>query len=428
MNKFAAGSERSSNVAEKVFMIALSPTMEEGTILSWKKKVGDQVKMDEALCEVETDKASMEYLSSQEGTLLAIVKDVGTSAKVADMIAVIGEPGEDFSALIASVPAPATPPVKTAVPVTASPVAAPAPVATTPVAASPGGRVKSSPLARRLAAEKGLDLAQVPGSGPEGRVVKADVDGFVPAAKSPAQGGAGFAPSSVGPSALNDERLPVSRKRQTIAKRLGESLFTAPHFYLTVGIEMDALMDARERINAKRKEKIGLNPFVLKLLAEALKRHQALNSSWEGEFIQNHSSIDLGIAVAQPDGLITPIVKNAGSKGILQIEVELKDLIDRARNNQLKPEEYTGASFTISNLGSFGIEEFTAIINPPGVAILALGATIKTPVVAEDDSIVIRKIMKVTLSCDHRVVDGAVGAGFLTEFKRMVEDPYQVLL
>jgi len=409
-------------MAEKVFMIALSPTMEEGAILNWKKKVGDVVKVDEPLCEVETDKASMDYLSSQEGTLLAIVKGVGTSAKVADVIAIIGEPGEDFSSLLAPTPAAPPPPV-------AAPAIAPSPAS--PAVASPvlsdGGRVRSSPLARKMATEKGLDLALIPGSGPEGRVVKADVEGFTPPVATSSTA-ASLAPTSVGASALNDDRVPVSRKRQVIAKRLGESLFTAPHFFLTLSIEMDGLLEARDRINAKRKEKVGLNPFILKFLAEALKKHQALNSSWEGEFIQNHSSVDLGIAVAQPDGLITPIVKNAGSKGILQIEAELKDLIDRARTNALRPEEYTGATFTISNLGSFGIEEFTAIINPPGVAILALGATVKTPVVADDDSVVVRRIMKVTLSCDHRVVDGAVGAAFLTEFKRMVEDPYTVLL
>jgi pyruvate dehydrogenase E2 component (dihydrolipoamide acetyltransferase) len=354
--------------------------------------------------------------------LLAIVKDVGTSAKVADMIAIIGEPGEDISALLASAPAPAKPAAAAA----AAPQAAVAPASAPAASAAPvaGGRVKSSPLARKIALDKGVDLAQVSGTGPAGRVVKADVEGFTPAA-APA---ASFAPSSVGSSSLNDEQVPVSRKRQVIAQRLGESLFTAPHFFLTLSIEMDQLLEARDRINAKRKEKVGLNPFLLKFLAEALKRHQALNSSWHGDFIQNHSSVDLGIAVAQPDGLITPIVKDAGSKGILQIETELKALIDRARANQLKPEEYTGATFTISNLGSFGIEEFTAIINPPGVAILALGATVRTPVVADDDTIVVRRIMKVTLSCDHRVVDGAVGAAFLTEFKRMVEDPYTVLL
>ena len=410
-------------MAEKVFMIALSPTMDEGAILSWKKKVGDKVKENDPLCEVETDKASMEYLSSQEGTLLAIVKEVGTSAKVADVIAIIGEPGEDFSALLGPAPAAPVQAAPAAAPAVATSVPASAPAA--PIAES-GGRVKSSPLARKLAHDKGIDLALVNGTGPAGRVVKSDVEGFTPAAKASSSGS--FAPSSVGTSALNDERVPLSKKRQVIAKRLGESLFTAPHIFLTVGIEMDGLMEARERLNGKRKEKVGLNAFLLKFLAEALKRHQALNSSFEGEFIQNHASIDLGIAVAQPDGLITPIVKNAGSKGILQIEDELKELIDKARNNKLKPEEYTGATFTISNLGSFGIEEFTAIINPPGVAILALGATMKTPVVADDDSIVVKKIMKVTLSCDHRVVDGAVGAAFLTEFKRMVEDPYTVLL
>jgi len=419
-------------MAEKVFMIALSPTMEEGSILKWKKKVGDTVKMDDPLCEVETDKASMDYLSSQEGTLLAILKDVGTGAKVGDTIAIIGNPGEDFAALAAEA-APAAkatvaPPTAAAVAAAKSAAASGAsagqPVATH-TAVAPGAHVKSSPLARKIAADKGIDIAQVPGSGPAGRVIKADVEGYTPAR---APGGASYASVSVGSSALNDDQVPVSRKRQTIAKRLGESLFTAPHFFLTLSIEMDNLLEARDRINAKRKEKVGLNPFILKFLAEALKRHQALNSSWEGEYIQNHSSVDLGIAVAQPDGLITPIVKNAGSKGILQIEAELKDLIERARSGGLKPEEFTGATFTISNLGSFGIEEFTAIINPPGVAILALGATIKTPVVADDDSIVVRRVMKVTLSCDHRVVDGAVGAAFLTEFKRMVEDPYQVLL
>jgi len=407
-------------MAEKVFMIALSPTMEEGAILAWKKKVGDVVKMDEPLCEVETDKASMDYLSSQEGTLLAIVKDVGTSAKVADVIAIIGEPGEDFSALLAaSAPAPAK-----AAPAASAPAATGSPSAAPAAPSTPGGRVKSSPLARKLALDKGVDLAQVPGSGPEGRVVKADVEGFTPA--TPASG-ASFAPSSVGSSSLNDDRFPMSKKRQVIGKRLGESLYTAPHIFLTVSIEMDNLVEARERINSKRKEKIGLNAFILKFTAEAIKRHQVINSSLDGEFIQNHSSIDLGLAVAQPDGLITPIVRNVGNKGILQIEDELKDLIDRARANKLKPEEYTGATFTISNLGSFGIEEFTAIINPPGVATFALGATTKTPVVVEDD-IVIKRIMKVTVGCDHRVVDGAVGAAFVNEFKRMIEDPYTVLL
>jgi len=407
-------------MAEKVFMIALSPTMEEGAILNWKKKVGDVVKMDDPLCEVETDKASMDYLSSQEGTLLAIVKDVGTSAKVADVIAIIGEPGEDFAALLVNAPAPAKA-ASASAPAAAPTVAGPGVPAAGTVA---GGRVKSSPLARKIALDKGVDLAQVTGSGPDGRVVKSDVDGFQPKASASAS----FAPSSLGASALNDERIPMSKKRQVIAKRLAESLYTAPHIFLTVGVEMDSLLDARDRINAKRKEKVGLNSFIVKFTAEAIKRHQAVNSSLDGDFIQNHSRIDIGLAVAQSDGLITPVVRDAGSKGILQIEDELKDLIDRARTNKLKPEEYTGATFTISNLGSFGIEEFTAIINPPGVATFALGTTAKVPVVAEDDTIVVKRIMKVTVGCDHRVIDGAVGAAFVNDFKRMVEDPYTVLL
>ena len=408
-------------MAEKVFMIALSPTMEEGTILAWKKKVGDTVKMDDPLCEVETDKASMDYLSSQEGTLLAITKDVGASAKVADVIGVIGAPGEDFSALLAEAA-----PTKSAAPAAAPASAAPVSTAASAPAPASNGRVKSSPLARKIALDKGIDIASVAGSGPAGRVVKTDVEAFAPAAS--AKPASGSVIGNIGSSGLNDERVPVSRKRATIAKRLGESLFQALHIYLTVSIRMDGLLDARDRINEKRKDKVGLNAFVMKILAEALKRHPTLNSSWEGDFIQNFSAVDMGLAVAQPDGLITPVVRGLESKGVVQIDEELRDLIDRARSNKLKPEEYTGATFTVSNLGSFGIEEFTSIINPPGVAIISLGTTVKTPVVADDDSIQVQRIMKATLACDHRVVDGAVGAAFITEFKKMIEDPFTVLL
>lgn len=411
-------------MAEKVFMIALSPTMEEGAILAWKKKVGDTVKMDEPLCEVETDKASMDYNSSQEGTLLAITKDVGASAKVGDTIAIIGTPGEDFAALLAESAAPA----KAAAPA-AAPAAGSAPAASAapaPAAPASNGRVKSSPLARKIALDKGVDIAAVAGSGPGGRVVKADVESFTPSAKPAAS--AGGVIGNIGASGLTDDRVPVSRKRATIAKRLGESLFQSLHIYLTVSIRMDGLLDARDRINEKRKDKLGLNSFVMKILAEALKRHPVLNSSWEGDAIQYHSAVDMGLAVAQPDGLITPVVRHTEGKGVAAIDEELRDLIDRARSNKLQPEEYTGATFTVSNLGSFGIEEFTSIINPPGVAIISLGTTVKTPVVDENDEIVVHRVMKATLACDHRVVDGAVGAAFLTEFKKMVEDPYSILL
>jgi pyruvate dehydrogenase E2 component (dihydrolipoamide acetyltransferase) len=403
-------------------MIALSPTMEEGTILAWKKKVGDTVKMDEPLCEVETDKASMDYLSSQEGTLLAITKDVGASAKVADVIGIIGAPGEDFSALLAESAAPA----KAAAPAAATPAAAAAAAPAAAPAPVSNGRVKSSPLARKIALDKGVDLGAVAGSGPGGRVVKTDVESFTPGAKTAST--AGGVIGNIGASGLNDDRIPVSRKRATIGKRLAESLFTNLHIYLTVSVRMDGLLDARDRINEKRKDKVGLNAFVMKILAEALKRHPVVNSSLDGDFIQYHSAVDMGLAVAQPDGLITPVVRHVESKGVVAIDEELRDLIDRARTNKLQPEEYSGASFTVSNLGSFGIEEFTSIINPPGVAIISLGTTIKTPVVADDDSIQVQRIMKATLACDHRVVDGAVGAAFLTEFKKMVEDPYSILL
>lgn len=414
-------------------MKALSPTMEEGGIQKWRVKVGDTIKIGQVLCDVETDKATMEYESDQDGVLLAIIKEVGASAKVADPIAVVGEAGEDPSALVAAASgakAPASALAKAAAAPGPAPSAAPASTAPAPQASGPAaaaGRVKASPLAKKIAADKGYDISRIPGSGPDGRVVKSDVEAWTPGAGGGSAGPAVRSAPSL-PSALNDERIPVSRKRGVIAKRLAESLFTAPHFFLTLSVEMDSLMEARDRINEKRKEKVGLNPFIIKFVAEAIKRHQEVNSSWEGDFIQNHSSVDIGMAVAQPDGLITPVIRDCGSKGILQIDAELKDLIDRGRAGTLKPEEYTGATFTISNLGSFGVEEFTAIINPPGAAILALGTTTKTPVVDDNDELVIRKVMKATLSCDHRVIDGAVGASFLKDWKDMMEDPYRTLL
>lgn len=407
-------------MAEKVFMIALSPTMEEGTIIRWRKKEGDTVKEGEILCDVETDKASMEYESSQSGTLLKIVRGEGQPAKVGDLIAILGQAGEDISALIQDTPKPPTAPAETPSPNRPSQeVSSTASVEST-VAPSTGGRVRSSPLARRLASERGIDLSQVQGSGPGGRVIKRDIEAFqAPTRSKPV----------VEPAAgLNDEKVPVSRKRAVIASRLSESLFTAPHFFLTVTVAMDRLLEARERINASLGEKLGLNTFFIRLVAATLSRHQAVNSTWMGDYIQNHSSVDIGLAVAQPDGLITPIVRAAHGKGLRQIDAELKGLIERARSNQLKPEEYTGATFTLSNLGSFGIEEFTAIINPPGSAILALGAVVKAPYVQEDGSIGVRREMKMTLSADHRVLDGAVAAAFLTDLKSVFEEPLRALL
>ncbi|WP_028972459.1 pyruvate dehydrogenase complex dihydrolipoamide acetyltransferase [Spirochaeta cellobiosiphila] len=430
-------------MAENVLMIALSPTMEEGTILNWSAKEGDTISTGDVLCEVETDKASMEYESAQEGTLLKIIKGEGSPARVGDVIAIIGEEGEDVSDLVAeaeaapaAAPEPkAEEPKKETAPASeAAKEAAPkpaAPKASTPapsVSPSSDDRIKASPLARKIAASRGINLGMVKGTGPAGRIVKEDVENFK-APLAPVEGVAvgGSSGNSFG-SPLVDETVPVSRMRQTIAKRLAESKFGAPHFYLTLSVAMDGMVDFRKKANARAKEKLGLNPFFMKFAAEAIKRHRELNSSWLGDSIQFHGSIDIGLAVALPTGLITPVVRDCGNKGIAQIDAELKVLIDKAKNGGLAPDEYNGATFTISNLGSFGIEEFTAIINPPGSAILALGATVKTPVVNDNDELEIKNIMKMTLSCDHRTIDGAIGAAFMSDMKKMMEDPFQLLM
>jgi pyruvate dehydrogenase E2 component (dihydrolipoamide acetyltransferase) len=281
--------------------------------------------------------------------------------------------------------------------------------------------VRSSPLARKLAAERGIDIGSVRGSGPAGRVVRRDVES---AGAGVTRGGAPARPVA---AAGADEVVPVSGKRKVIAQRLAESKFQAPHYYLKISFEMDGLMAARARLNEKRKEKVSFNAFMHKVTAEALRRHPGVNASWQGDTIRRFGSIDLGLAVAQSDGLITPVVRNCGAKGILEIDAELVVLIEKARTGKLMPEDYTGATFSISNLGSFGIEEFTAIINPPGSAILALGKIAKVPVVAGDGSIAVRSMVKATLSCDHRVIDGAVGAAFLADLKEMIENPMAVL-
>jgi pyruvate dehydrogenase E2 component (dihydrolipoamide acetyltransferase) len=416
-------------MAEKILMIALSPTMETGTVVKWRKKEGDAVKSGDVICEVETDKATMDYESSSEGTLLKIILPEGGQAKVGDTIAIIGGQGEDIGALIAeaasvaaaqaAAPAPATPP--------SSQPTAPAASAAAPEAAPPhvrpGERVRSSPLARRLAGERRIDLRQVRGSGPGGRVVRRDLEG------AGAAGGAVAIQAAGGVAA--DQVVPLSNMRRTIARRLSESMFSAPHIYLTVSIGMDGLLAARSGLNAGREGKVSLNAFLIKLTAEALKRHPRVNSSWNGDSILLRGSIDIGLAVALPDGLITPVVRGCGSKGILAIEEELADLIARARSGKLAPEEYTGAGFAISNLGSFGIEEFTAVINPPASAILAVGAIRKEPVVEEgggaENRIAVKSVMRVTLSCDHRVIDGAVGAAFLADLRAMIENPFSAL-
>ena len=429
-------------MAEQVLMTALSPTMEEGTITTWNKPEGETVDSGDVLCEVETDKASMDYEATQEGTLLKIVVGEGQTARVGQAIAIIGEAGEDITALEQEIAAAAASPPPTAAPEpaaaptaqqTAQPVADPAPVA--PPAAAPkpvppapqatradGERIKASPLAVKLAAERNINLALIHGTGTGGRIVKQDIENFraVP-------GGPGHAGASTGGRPAPDESIPVTGKRKVIAQRLSESKFSAPHYYLKSSVEMSATLEARKVLNDSLPRKVSLNAFFIKLCAEALKRHPIVNATWQGDAIVQFGSIDVGIAVDRGNGLITPVVRNCGNRGIVAIDDDLVGLIEKAGDGKLRPEEYSGATFTISNLGSFGVDEFTAIINPPGSAILALGKTTPTPIVAQDGSITVGKIMKMTLSCDHRVIDGAAGAKFLFDLKQMMEQPLRML-
>jgi pyruvate dehydrogenase E2 component (dihydrolipoamide acetyltransferase) len=405
---------------EKVLMIALSPTMETGTLARWRKKEGDPVATGDVLCEVETDKATMDYESGVEGTLLKILLPEGGQAKVGDTIAIVGKTGEDFSGLLAD---PAANPAAAAAAARPAAVPSAAPQAPAPAHASPAtGRIKSSPLARRLAQEKGIDLRSVAGSGPSGRIVKRDLDAAALAAPSVQRG-----PALPLQPAAGDTVVPVSRMRQIIAKRLAESKFSAPHFYLTVAVGMDTLLESRARMNAGREKKLSVNAFLMAIAGRVLARHPQVNTTWNGDTMLVHASADIGLAVALPDGLMTPVVRDCGRKGIAAIDAELADLVARARTGRLAPGEYTGATFTISSLGTAGIDEFTAIINPPGSAILAVGAVRKEPVVEEGDAIVVRQRMRVTLSCDHRVIDGAVGAAFLRELADALENPLLAL-
>ena len=443
-------------MAEKMLMTALSPTMEEGTILKWNIQQNDTVASGDLLCEVETDKASMDYESTQDGTVLTIVVPEGATARVGQTIAIVGEKGEDPSALLSEVgaeegaasagsatkvatntatPAPPTnvtlaPPASPGTapapsPHTAAPISEPSPEAARSRSVAPSGRVKSSPLARRIARERGIEINTVHGSGPGGRVVASDVTN---AAAAPASSRSPALPSA---AQLSDSVIPLSGIRSVIAKRLVESKFSSPHFYLSVSIDMAETLAARALLNAKRDPRVSLNAFLIKFVAEAIRRHPEINSSWGGDHIRQFGSVDIGLAVDAGKGLVTPIVRNCLSKGVLAIESDLIDLIARARSNSLKPEDYQGPTFTVSNLGSFGIDEFTAIINPPGAAILAVGRTQKLPVVRDNgsggDSIVVRSLMKVTLSCDHRVIDGSMAARFLQELKQLMENPARLL-
>ncbi|TWF45446.1 pyruvate dehydrogenase E2 component (dihydrolipoamide acetyltransferase) [Chitinophaga polysaccharea] len=415
--------------ATVIRMPLLSDTMTEGKIVAWNKKVGDVVKSDDVLAEVETDKATMEVIGYADGTLLYIGVKEGDAAKVNGIIAIVGKAGTSVDAILAAESG--APAATAAAPATQNgTTAAPAPQAAPAVANNTDGRVKASPLAKKLAEEKGIDISQVPGSGDGGRIVKKDVDNFVPAAKAAPAAQATAAPAApafvpAGQEGFTD--VPLTKMRQVIARRLSESKFSAPHFYLKIDVNMDKAMDARKAINEISPVKISFNDMVIKASAMALRQHPDVNSSWMGDYIRQNQHIHIGSAVAIEDGLIVPVIRFADQKTLSQIATEAKSLYDKAKNKKLQPQEFSGNTFSISNLGMLGIDEFTAIINPPDSAILAVGG-IKETAVVEKGQIKTANIMKLTLSCDHRSVDGAVGARFLATLKGFLENPVTMLV
>jgi pyruvate dehydrogenase E2 component (dihydrolipoamide acetyltransferase) len=413
-------------MAEIVRMPKLSDTMTDGTVAAWHKKVGDKVKSGELLAEIETDKATMEFESYVDGVLLYIGVEKGKTVAVDALLAVFGKEGEDVSAIVAAEGA--APAAKEEAPVAAAPApkaplaAAPkAVVSQAPVAAahSPAaapvpfndGRMRVSPLAKKLAEDKGLPLQYIPGSGDGGRIVRRDVDAFM--------AGASVQSASAVESYTEEN---VSQMRKTIARRLAESKFTAPHFYLTMEINMGRAVEARAAMNAATGSKVSFNDMVVKATALALKQHPKVNSSWQGDTIRYNHHVHMGIAVAVEEGLLVPVVRFADTKTLAQINQEVKVFADKAKNKKLQPSDWEGNTFTISNLGMFGIEEFTAIVNPPDACILAVGAIREVPVV-KNGAVVPGHTMKLTLSCDHRVVDGASGSAFLQTLRAMLEEP-----
>ncbi|MBT8478725.1 MAG: pyruvate dehydrogenase complex dihydrolipoamide acetyltransferase [Gemmatimonadetes bacterium] len=448
-------------MATKIVMAQLSPTMEEGKLLEWKVAEGDTIEASDLLAEIETDKANMDIEALGGGVVLKILVEAGETVPVGALIGIIGEEGEDISALLAEAEAAASgtpveaapveeasveqetvvPPAPPAAPPPAPEPAAPAPEPVAPPVAEPPhshagessvtGTVKASPIARRMADEAGLRVSDISGSGPGGRVVKRDVEAAIAAGVSappPAAGVPSGATAFAGPPRLVDELLEPSQMRKAIARRLVTSIGPVPHFFLTTEVDMGRVLELRKAMNARLEAgKIGVNDVLVKVAAEALARHPEINASWEDDTIRRHGSVDIGIAVAIEDGLITPVLRGADRKGLLQISAEASELIGRAREKRLLPEEYQGATFSVSNLGMFDIDQFTAIINPPEAAILAVGSTAERAVVV-DGEIEVRQRMRVTMSCDHRVIDGASGARFLQTFKAMMENPLELVL
>jgi pyruvate dehydrogenase E2 component (dihydrolipoamide acetyltransferase) len=430
-----------SKMEEVVLMPRLSDTMEEGVIASWQKQVGDTVKKGDVLAEIETDKATMELESYKNGTLLYTGAKQGEKIKVNSLLCIIGEKGKvDVDAIVAAAQGGVTAPPQAEVavqPTSQAPASNTSATATQENISQPSlngnGRVKASPLAKKLASEKGIDIRQVSGSGDGGRIIKSDIDQYkgqsAPSAKSEAPSNKiAAAPLPVftpGEEGYTD--IPNSQIRGVIAKRLAESKFSAPHFYLTMEINMDNAMSARTQLNEISPAKISFNDLVVKAAALALQQHPAVNSSWMGDKIRRYQHVHIGVAVAIEDGLIVPVIRFANQKSLPQIAAESKELSGRARNKKLQPNEFTGNTFTISNLGMMDIDEFTAIINPPDSCIMAVGR-IKEIVVKKGEGFGVTNVMKVTLSCDHRSVDGATGAAFLQTFKKFLENPITMLL
>ena len=412
-------------MAEIIKMPRLSDTMEEGNIISWLKKVGDPVAPGDILAEVETDKATMDLESFHEGVLLHIGVAEG-AVPVDGVIAVIGEKGEDFKAQLAAASA-GNSNTNDEVPA-ANASEAPSqssdePAAVSAPPASHDNRIKASPLAKKMASENNVNLSSVKGSGDNGRIVKKDIEAAI------ASGGSNASASSHAPMQYftgQTEEIPVSQMRKAIARRLSESKFQAPHFYLTIECDMARTIDARKAFNALGGSKISFNDIVIKACAMALRKHPMINSSWMGDKIVKHGDINIGVAVAVEEGLLVPVVRNADQKPMSLINQEVREYAGRAKDKRLKPDEMSGNTFTISNLGMFGIEEFTAIINPPDACIMAVGSIVQKPIV-KDGQIVVGNMMKLTLSCDHRVVDGAKGAEFLQTVKSNLENPLSML-
>ena len=424
--------------AKEIRMPLLSDTMTEGKIISWNKKVGDLVKSDDVLAEVETDKATMDVVGYEEGTLLYVGVEAGNAAKINEIIAIVGKPGTDVSAYVAAEKAGTNKLAVDGNPVTENKPASNDEQRTTDKeqpsvsdeqsTTGNNQRLKASPLAKKLAVDKGIDITKVSGSGDGGRVTKKDIDQYkttTPRAVINPVGG--LAIPFINSTEEGHTDIPLTQMRKTIARRLVESKFGAPHFYLTMEINMDNAINVRKQLNDFGTVKISFNDFIIKAVALSLREHAAVNSSWMTDFIRQNHHIHIGSAVATPEGLIVPVIRFADQKSLVQIATEAKELYGKAKDKKLQPNEFSGNTFTISNLGMMDIEEFTAIINPPDSAILAVGR-IKEVVVKAGDSFAVANVMKLTMSCDHRTVDGAVGAAFLQTLKKYLENPVRLLL